>query len=207
MIFPNLHDTLRKRIVVIFALFAVNSAIFMYLNENPYREPSLLPSTGIDEAVPFWPATVWPYSLMLASNVILPFLLRRDLLFRAVLLAYFVAMSLNLMIWAGFPTAFPRPDLPLGDSLSESFYRWMVDFDPGTNCFPSGHVTIPAVLVWGLTVQWKKYRWALWGLLLLGSITILTTKQHYFWDLLGGLGTAGIGMIIGSIWLKNRERR
>lgn len=205
--YPRLHDTLAKRVALIAMLFAVNSLLFMYLNENPFREPSLLPLTFIDEAVPFIPVTVWPYSLMLASNIILPFLLRRDVLFRAVLLAYFVAMSINLVIWSGFPTAFPRPDLPLGATLSESYYRWIVSFDPGTNCFPSGHVTIPAVLVWGLTVQWKKYRWWLWGALALSSMTILTTKQHYFWDLLGGLGTAGVGMAIGLMWLHRRDKR
>jgi hypothetical protein len=206
MKYPNLHDTLPKRIALIAVLFAVNSLAFMYLNENPFREPSFLPLIFIDEAIPFLPWTVWPYVLMLTSNVILPFLLRRDLLFRAVLIAYFAAMSLNLMIWAGFPTAFPRPDLPLGDSMSESFYRWMVSFDSGTNCFPSGHVTIPTVLIWGLTVQWKKYRWWLWGALGVSAMTILTTKQHYFWDLLGGLATAGVGIAIALMWLKKQDR-
>lgn len=207
MTLPGLHDTVPKRIAVIAVLFTVNSALFMYLNQNPYREPSVLPMTAVDEAIPFWPITVWPYSLMLASNVVLPFLLRRDRLFRAVLLAYLTAMSINMLIWAGYPTAYYRPDLPMGETFSESFYRWMVSFDRGTNCFPSGHVTIPTVLIWGLTVQWKKYRWWLWGALLLGSLTILTTKQHYLWDLGGGLATAAVGIAIGTLWLKKTGER
>lgn len=202
---PYIQSTFGKRLLLIAPLFVINWAIFMYLNEMPYREPSYLPLTFIDDAIPFLPVTVWPYILMLASNVILPFLIKEDRLFRATLLAYGVAISLNIIIWAAYPTAFPRPDLPMGDSLSETFYRWMVDFDKGTNCFPSGHVTIPAVLVWGLGRQWPNHRPWLYGLLLMGSMTILTTNQHYFWDLLGGLATAGVGMAVGALWLRRRK--
>lgn len=209
MKYPNLHSTLPRRIALIAVLFAVNSGLFALLNEYPYREPTYLPTTPIDDAIPFMVWTVWPYTVLFLANVVLPFLIRDDRLFRATLFAYLVAISCNMVIWASFPTAFPRPDLPAGVTLSEQYYRWIVSIDPGTNCFPSGHVTIPAVLIWGLSRQWKKYRFWLWGAVLISSLTIITTKQHYFWDLLGGLATAGVGIAVGRWWLANKlpERR
>ncbi|MBA2660690.1 MAG: phosphatase PAP2 family protein [Bradymonadaceae bacterium] len=184
-----------KRLGLIGPLMLINSFAYMYLNQRPLSEPVMLPMTFIDHALPFIAITIWPYAALMIANVTLPFLLERRE-FRAVLIAYAIAIVLNVLIWSLFPTTFPRPPLPEGASISEQFYRWLMSLDQPTNCFPSGHVTIPAVLVWGLGVQWPQRRWWMWSLLVVMSLTIVTTKQHYFWDLLGGLGTAGIGAAI-----------
>lgn len=187
-----------RNLRVIVPIAVVNTSGYLLLNAYPLSAPRLLPLTWLDRAVPFLPWTVLPYAALLFSDVVLPLFLRDREVFRRMLVAYGLAIGANFLVWAVFPTAILRPPVPSGDSVAEALYRLLVAVDGAGNCFPSGHVTIPAVAVWGLALERPRLRVPLWGGLAVLSLTILTTKQHYLADLFGGLGTAALGIALSG---------
>lgn len=195
------HVWRNARWVLPFAV--VNSSIYYWLNQHPLRAPRELPLTAIDRAVPFVPLTLWPYLILMLPDLVLPLALRAREIFRDTLIAYVIAIASNMTIWSLWPTVYPRPAAPSGDDLTSVCFRIMVEVDSPANCFPSGHITIPAVACWGLAREHPKHRGLIWATLLLFSVTVLTTKQHYFVDILGGFGTA----FWGIFWSKQIARR
>jgi membrane-associated phospholipid phosphatase len=169
-----------------------------------------LPASALDRALPFLVWTVIPYFLLIAG-MYLPIFLRSDAMLRESMTALTVAVLINYSIFFFFPTVVERPPLPAGDSLADRLYRWLIGVDSPANCFPSGHITAPAIGCWLLARQ--RLRW--WpGIVVIYAVlavSVLTTKQHYVIDIAGGLVTAAIGTATASrlrargVWLAGAD--
>jgi hypothetical protein len=165
-----------------------------------------LPATPLDRAVPFLVWTVIPYFLLIAG-MYLPIFLRSDAALRESMTALTVAVLINYSIFFFFPTVIERPPLPVGDSLSDGLYRWLIGIDSPANCFPSGHITAPAIGCWFLARQRLRWWPGIVGTYAVLAVSVLTTRQHYVIDIAGGLVTAAIGITAASrmrargVWL------
>lgn len=199
-----------KRIFIRFAIVVGwTSALYtIYQATNRYHlfTPTLLPITPLDEAIPFWTWTVVPY-FMLIGGMYLPALVRDNYLFKRSLVALTVAVLINYTIFALWPTIIARPPLPDGTAFYDAWYRWLTTIDTPANCFPSGHITAPVIGCWALAQENPRWRWPIRLVLIPFLLTILTTKQHYVWDLFGGLTTAVIGIVLSSHMLKKSETK
>ncbi len=162
-----------------------------------------LPLTWLDRAVPLLEWTVWPY-LVLAGCIFLPLLLQDPQVFRRCMVALTCGYSVNLLIFAVWPTMLPREGLP--DGWHHAAFAWLYVVDTPANCFPSGHITAPFIAFHALATEHRKWRGLLWLTFALLCPTILTTKQHYAVDLAGGLATGAFGVWLSSVWLGRRER-
>ena len=192
-----------RKVSVIVPIATLNMGIYLALNWHPLGPARALPMTVIDRALPLLPWTVWPYMVLLLADGVLPMLMRRDETFSRMLKCYAVTALLNIAGWVVLPVTYPRPPLPEGEGLSLWGYRTLVGIDTPLNCFPSGHISIPAVLCWALTTEQPRLRWPVWVGFALLAPSILTTKQHYVWDLVGGLAIAWMGIAVVRRW----ERR
>ena len=193
------HDQLslwsRLKVSTTFACVCTSS--YLLINNFSIRAPTPLWESPVDTWLPFLPWTVWPYILLLLTDYFFPLMIKERAHFWVTMRAYGIAAAVSFTFWALLPTTLPREGfIPAGDSLSELTYRLLIAMDPPNNCFPSGHISIPTVVYWGLATQWPRWRWPLWGSFALLSVSILTTKQHYALDLLGGLATGALG-----VWL------
>ena len=189
-----------RNAAVVVPLALINSAGYLLLNQYHLRAPIELPLSPLDRAIPFVAWTMWPYLVLMLLDVVVPLALRDRQVFRETIFAYVVAIALNFVFWTLLPTTYPRPAPPSGDSITEAAFRIMVSVDSPASCFPSGHITIPAVACWGFVREHPKLRLVVWVIFLLFSLTVLTTKQHYVADILGGLGTALVGVIAAQRW-------
>jgi membrane-associated phospholipid phosphatase len=187
--------TMLEKAAFVGPIAIVNGVGYWWLNHH-LRTPALLPLSPLDRAVPFLPWTLWPYMVLFVSDVVLPLSLRDRRVFRDVVLAYVVAILCNVVLWNLYPTTYPRPDPPLGPSITDASFRIMMAVDSPNVCFPSGHITIPAVGCWGLAREHPRWRTAIWAVFALLSLTVLSTKQHYAVDILGGFGTALVGIVV-----------
>jgi len=171
---------------------------YFLLNHYPLWEPRELPMTPLDGVTPFWLWTVWPYLLMMVSEALLPLTIRNTQVFRRMVAAYLIGIGLAFPCYALLPTTYPRPPCPTDDSLTSQAYCMLIAIDTPHNCFPSGHVLFPALGCWAVWLDGR--RWAPWltCVLVLCVPTILTTKQHYVWDLLGAGILMGISMAAAS---------
>lgn len=187
---------LRRNLRVLAPLALVNAAGYLLLNHYHLREPAFLPLTAVDRATPFLVWTTWAYAVLLLSDLALPMCIRDTRVFNDAVRAFLVVLVINLSTWAAFPTTYPRPPPPQGDSLSEQLYRLLIAADTPANCFPSSHIAIPALSLWALGREHPRQAPFMWAIFAVFSLSILTTKQHYLADLFGGLGTAAIGVIV-----------
>ncbi len=190
------------------ALIVVPWTSFLYLgyqftNHYHFFPTHTLPALSIDRAIPFLVWTVIPYFLLIGGMYLPVFLRSREVLHES-LLALTVAVLVNYTIFLFFPTVIDRPPVPGGDSLADVLYRWLIGIDSPANCFPSGHITVPAIGCWYIARQRLRWRWVIAFVYALLAVSVLTTKQHYAIDIAGGLLTAGLGIWVAARWRASR---
>lgn len=193
---------------VLVPIVLLQTAVYLTLNHWQWRAMQPLPLSAIDEWVPFWPWTVLPYMLFFLAGFPVALLIRTDQVLRRAVVAYFLCLAITVPIFLFWPTACPRPDLgQLDDSWDADIYRVLAKADTPACSFPSMHIMLPTIVCW--TVWAERRPWAGWytaGMLLL-SLTILTTKQHYAWDWLGGLLIAVLGLWLSGYIVHDEESR
>jgi len=189
----------RSRLLLVLSLSALMTVLYLLSNAHPLRPPALLPRNAIDAALGLHAWTIWPYWALLLLGPTLAVGVHERRLIVAAVRAYAIAMGLNLAIWLAWPTQLPRQPLPDDlDRLTEGAWRLLYALDAPTNCFPSGHITIPLVMGAAFCAQYPRARRWLWPLLVALLSSVVTTGQHYSWDVLGGAATAALGLALAG---------
>jgi membrane-associated phospholipid phosphatase len=189
---------LLRRLVVVVAWTSLLYIGYQLTNRHQLVPPRELPLTPIDRLIPFWPWTVLPY-FVLIGGMYLPAAIVDGALFRRTLVALTIATLVNYTVFVLWPTVYPRPAPPDGAGLGDALYRWLTTIDTPANCFPSGHITAPTIGGWAVTREQRRWRWPLRLAFIPFALSILTTKQHYAVDLLGGLATAILGIVVSGL--------
>lgn len=189
-------NTYSGRFVVGAAVMAPLYALYQVTNHLHLREPIYLTPGFIDRAMPFWPWTAWPY-VMVTIAVYLMLWVYDATTFRKALAAIAISFGINIVIWALVPTVIVRPEPP-PLSFATLAYRLMILEDSPANCFPSGHVSMPALAVWAFLAGRPRHRVWMWTVFFVCTISLLTTKQHYLIDIVGGAVTAAVGLAIAG---------
>jgi hypothetical protein len=194
------------RVFAVIAMVTVNTLVYLLINAHPTREPVLLPITWLDEALGYHAWTIWPYWLLLAINPFLAVAIREQRILLATLRAYVLAMGLNIAVWLAWPTHIVRDAIPEGlGGATRGAWQLLYALDEPNTCFPSGHITIPCVVMAGFLAQYPgATRW-IWMVALLFP-TIVTTGQHYAIDLFAGMATAVAGIALAGRPLLERRR-
>lgn len=168
---------------------------FFYIipNMNPLTQPRQLSLLLIDRAVPFLTWTFWVYLSEYILVVVTMALLKDWDEFNSWARMNFGALFICGVFFLIYPTTYPRPIYPEENNVFVAFAMNLVaNADTANNCFPSLHVAITASTAWFFRSSGRKrfLLFAFWGLAILSST--LTTKQHYFVDIIGGLGVTVI---------------
>jgi membrane-associated phospholipid phosphatase len=177
--------------------------IYLLLNHIQLFSPKLLPLLSWDIAIPFLCWSIFPYLLLLSCDVILPLWIKNKKIFRISIRAAIIASLISSLIWGLYPTTYPRPELSeilltQPDPFSLATYQLLVLIDTPSNCFPSGHITMPAIFCFGLCRQNRRHTpWYLIAMLLL-DISVLTTKQHYLLDMISAFVCAAIALYLSE---------
>lgn len=196
--------SIRLRMVLYFGLTASIYGSYGYLNANPPFTPQLLPMTLVDHAIPFLVWTVWPYAFLSLGNFVLPFFIKRRDNFLQMTVTLAAAMVIHVTFWSLMPTTYPRPPAPVGTTLSHQFYLLLISVDTPGNCFPSAHVAAPSVILFFLCRERPRIAPYLWTVFGVFALSILTTKQHYLWDLMGSFITVVVALRVGRWWSERR---
>lgn len=184
---------------------------YSWPNFYPIFTPRFLPLLGIDRAVPFVP---WTFAVYLSDYVLIAVVilllpeLDRFLRFARMV---FGVLILSGFVFLFFPTIYPRPEYPADPGMLIKFFMNIVcSLDQATNCFPSHHVAATSVAAWNMRHKGPRVTalFFFWALLIFAST--LTTKQHYFVDILGGVIVASVVIYLEpklfSLW-QNRHSK
>jgi membrane-associated phospholipid phosphatase len=173
-----------------FVVFLAAYALFYILpNLHPNSPPAYLPMLRIDEMIPFEPATFLIYLSIYGMFIFTPFFIKDMETFNALSRRMFATLFICGAFFLFFPTTYPRPEYPDTHSAVINFCMWLVgSADTPNNCFPSLHVAGTGVTTYTIKNQGKKmFRlYVIWTLAIF--VSTVTTKQHYFIDVVGGIG-------------------
>jgi hypothetical protein len=143
--------------------------------------------TWVDDAVPFWPQSVWFYLPVYAAAFFLAVgVVNGRRAWRATVAAFFGAAIVANAIFVVWPIAGPRPAAPADDSLSSAMVRWIYGFDPNFNTFPSLHIALVTLAALVVSSVNPRVAWLSWAAAFSVWTSVLTLKQHWAIDLPGG---------------------
>lgn len=190
--------TFKSRFLTFYLWTAFLYIGYQFTNRYQLFQTNELPLTIIDDSIPFMIWTIYPY-FMLIALMYLPIFIKNDKkLFLQSIESITIAVIINYTIFIFYPTVYDRPTFVPSNSLDSQLYTWLISIDTVANCFPSGHITSPFIAVYFYCKYNKKWAIPLFLLFFLLSLSILTIKQHYLWDLFGGLLTAAVGICVAK---------
>jgi membrane-associated phospholipid phosphatase len=172
----------------------------MYIvpNFHPASVPQGLPISLLEKHIPFMPWTILIYTSDYIFMGLAVILIDERFEFHR-----FTRQAILVLIFGGtffwfFPTVLPRVEAPVDDEIF--FVRYLINMvqslDAPTNCFPSLHVGFAGAALWNLRNKSRRVfrTFFFWAVLI--TLSVLTTKQHYLWDIAGG-----IGLVIAAVHL------
>ncbi len=161
--------------------------LYVFPNLYPLYEPFVLPLTAIEKNIPLIPWTVLLYTsdYFLVGSVV--FHVKEPRAFRRFARrATLVLFTSGVCFWL-LPTQYLRPALSQPVGFSEHLLSWVWFIDAPTNCFPSLHVGFTTLAVLSVGPKYRLF-YGVWALTVF--VSVITTKQHYLWDIAGGVGFA-----------------
>lgn len=182
---------LQKKWFVAAAGYVVFCVLYLLTGNFHLRTPTMLTPSTIDEKTPFLAWTVWIYNSQFFFLAVSIYLMREPQNLSRTLYAMALVSLFAFCIFAIFPTTLPR-DYATGTGLTAKAFQSLYAVDSSSNCFPSLHVSLAWLAALGV---WQERRSlgmviCLWAMLI--TISTMTTKQHYFIDVLAGLVLAAL---------------
>jgi membrane-associated phospholipid phosphatase len=168
-------------------------ALLYYLPQHWHLgTPTQLPFTALDRMLPFWPLSGLVYFGAFAVLAGTFLVLRSFEQATRFLYANLLAQIIAVLVFAMWPTIYPRGDFPLPvdtGPLAAALVAFCRNADLPVNCLPSLHVstvTICLATLWHCT-PWGRRALPLMLLAGLALITsTMTFKQHYLLDVMAG---------------------
>ncbi|NBX91692.1 MAG: hypothetical protein EB078_06680 [Proteobacteria bacterium] len=185
----------------ILALFAVAYGL-LYVIPNFFFQstPSELPMLWIDRVIPLIPWTFIIYTSDYFIFIIAIFMFTERHHFNSFARMMFAVLTVCGLFFYSYPTVYPRPPYePQSHWLIGSLMDFIAMADSPRNCFPSMHVGLTSVATWAMRPKGRKMVFLFSGWSLAIFISTLTTKQHYFYDILGGLVVMAVVVMLESL--------
>ena len=172
--------------------------LYLLTNHYMFKGPHFLTMTPLDQKVPLMPWTVWIY----ASVYVLPLIAasfvtkREDVM---LMMSCFILIgTLCAIIFVFYPTVYPRPTVLLESGPSAWLLKSIWSVDSPANSWPSQHVALAFMSAFFVLKYNRKWGSLVLFAAILISISTLTTKQHYIWDILCGYLLARIIFVVAA---------
>jgi membrane-associated phospholipid phosphatase len=196
----TMEPPLRKRILLILAVFAIQSN---YVIATRFVQGGIEPKLPIDH-FPLWVVWVVPYVLcypLWAIGVI--WLVRKmdETLFRSAIAGFFLTCSLGIATFYLFPTYVIDPKVTGADIFSKTLLL-IQRLDGDYAALPSAHIYITVILALFYRDWYPRYKWLWLFIVVIVALSTLFTKQHYIADVISGVFTGWLGYRFGLRWNK-----
>ncbi|HXG66659.1 MAG TPA: phosphatase PAP2 family protein, partial [Blastocatellia bacterium] len=169
--------------------------------------PLEIAPSSIDRLIPFVDWTVWVYHSQFFFLAFCVWAMRKPENISRALYAMGLASLLSFCVFLAFPTTLPRR-LPPVEGLTAQAFALLYWMDSDANCFPSLHVALGWIAALGVMRERRSLGAFAVVIAVLISASTLTTKQHYFVDVLAGLGVAVLcRLLVGKMTFRRSGAR
>lgn len=186
----------RSRLAIAGVATVVHALLYGLANRFPVSVPVELPLASVDRLTPLIPLTAWIYW---SDYALLFVAFRQTALPVRFIRAFVISVVVAVVIHFLFPTIYPRALFPIGaesESLTGALLARFRDLDAATSCFPSLHVAVATVAALAVRRMRGGVLIAIWAGLV--AVSTLTTKQHYGYDVVGGLLLGGMSWALAA---------
>jgi membrane-associated phospholipid phosphatase len=151
----------------------------------------MLAPSFVDERIPFWAWTVWAYNSQFILLLLAFWKMHKTASLSRTTYAMALASGAAFFIFLAFPTTIPRHHV-VDEGPTAMGFAALYALDAPTNCFPSLHVALAWLTASGVASERHTWRgvWLAWAVCV--TLATLTTKQHYFVDVIGGAVLAAV---------------
>lgn len=189
-------------------IIAVLSFVVSYLIPNHFSfiEAKTLISFNFELTIPFIPWTVWIYMSDYLYVVLTFMMLKKTVNINRAFYSFMFFCIVSMFVFYLYPTVFPRPIVEYS-GITGFLLKILHSIDTPNNCFPSLHVGMSFLLSYMYLYEQKKYfvLFFVWAILI--SLSTLTSKQHYFIDIIGGMALSLISLfIINKVILRKHSK-
>ncbi len=180
-----LYESKIRILIFAYLYFAIP---YLLLNHFHITEPAYIYLFSFEKTLPFIPSTVWIYLTDYFLPVMVLYLTKEETHLKRLIPAFFALLALHYLVFFLYPTVYPRSSMFTDTAgftgLAFSLLHWI---DTPANCFPSGHVSICFLCAFTMYHVNKRTfpLFLLWATLI--SLSTLTTKQHYFLDIIAAI--------------------
>jgi membrane-associated phospholipid phosphatase len=191
--------TPEKKIYVPGLVSVSGAGLYLFFNRFNLYQPQELPLLWPDREIPLWAESVWIYISIYFMYGITYYLAKDLVNLSKYLYASLFQVLFSVSIFMVWPTTYPRHLYPLPDGIgggTEFIFSLIRNIDTPASCCPSLHVST-AFLTSFVFLKEQKSKFPLffiWAVII--SLSTLSTKQHYFWDVIGGVMVAVLSYVL-----------
>ena len=195
---PHLLTPEKKMYVPSFVSLAC-AGLYLFFNRFNFYQPQELPLLWPDRGIPLLAESIWVYLSIYFMYGITYYLAKDHLNLSKYLYASLFQVIISVSIFLVWPTTYPRHLYPLPNGIdrnTEFIFSLIRNIDTPASCCPSLHVST-AFLTSFIFLEEQKRKFPLffiWAVII--SLSTLSTKQHYFWDVLGGFIVAVLSYVL-----------
>jgi membrane-associated phospholipid phosphatase len=182
----------------LYLLIMALSAWLLYAITNrlpPLVTPTVYTFTPIEKALPLLPWSIWPYLTCYFVMFFLAVSLRDMENLQRMLYAFVIVQVLANFVFLVYPVLLPRDPYPIppdAGRVATWLFNWTRHVDADKNCQPSLHIANCWLVSLVYLRENRRKILPVGSWLVLLSFSTLATKQHYLWDVLGGVALAVI---------------
>lgn len=204
----NIYIFKRKdKIKLVF--IAILAFLFFYMlpNHISFFEAKELILFSFEHKIPLLTWTIWIYMSDYIYIVIAFLILKNTKNINRMFYSFIVFCFLSSIIFYLYPTTYPRPLMVYENNLNGFLFSFLHSIDTPSNCMPSLHVGMSYLLSYAFLYEQKKLFILFFAWSTLISISTLTTKQHYFIDIIGGLVFSLLSLFIVNKFFINFDKQ
>ena len=180
--------------------YIVFSLLYVLTGRFHLRTPSPAPALPVDSLIPFVGWTVWIYHSQFLFLLTSARMVKTKAGISRTLYSMGLASALSFCVFLLYPTTLPRP-LIQPEGLTAEAFNFLYSVDSTSNCVPSLHVALACLGARGMAEAGARVGALAIGWAALISVSTMTTKQHYFADVLAGVCIAAVSNALTKRWL------
>ncbi len=172
-----------------FLLIIFFAVTLLYIPLNR-QAPKYRLKFSIDDQIPLMPWTVWIYAAYYPLIPLTLFFTWNSPVILPLLICLNISTIFSSLVWKIFPNGVARPTISRDLNINHRVLSLIYSKDRDCNGLPSGHVIHSFIATYFLSLQFPNL-WLVFLVILMSiSISTLTTKQHYYIDMVATLFTA-----------------
>ena len=192
----------QKKTLLFLAMVLYFSVGYLLVNYISSKMQSGSLATVWDASLPFTPIFIVIYLIGYPLPALPHFIIKDLKTYKRAVMAYFFILTVSFLVFLVFPIHVMRPHPNAMSDFYATVFGWLQTIDGPYNAFPSLHVSMATIACLACFDWHKRHAWLLvWPVLI--AVSAVLVKQHYIWDVIGGLS---LGVAAYFIFLNPKTR-